>query len=197
MTKKPPLSPGENEERLRRQAERRGQKPVTLAALSKMCPPDSDVHSYFAVVHGETDRGLVIMGSALLENALTKAIRSGAPVAEDKIIRGWFDGPNAPFGSFGAKIQLGRVLAIYGPQMTRRLTLIKGIRNAFAHSAVPLDFDHPTIEAECKKLSLFKPTIELKRNIRLAFLSACIGLARNLESYAKEVGDQPRTPRYP
>ena len=196
MSKKP-SHPSDDAERLRRHREARGIKKLKLQDLSKQTPDTSDALSYFAVVHGESDRGAVIMGSALLEYALTRAIRWGAGNPPDDLIKNWFEGPTAPFGTFAAKIQLGRVLLIYGDEMASRLALIKDIRNAFSHSIIPLDLGNPAVEEACDRLPRFKPIVRVKRNRRLIFLSACIGMARNLESYVLEIGAEPRTPRYP
>jgi hypothetical protein len=77
------------------------------------------------------------MMAALVELALKDAIRVRIADPGDNISHQWFDGDNAAFGSFAAKIQLGRALGIYGPVMHGQLTVIKNVRNQFAHCAVP------------------------------------------------------------
>jgi hypothetical protein len=195
MSKKP-TQPSNEEQRQRRHREARGVKQKTLSDLAREVPADPEPMSYFRVVHGESDRGAIIMGSALLEHALTKALKSAAGRQDANLVKNWFEGATAPFGTFAAKIQLGRVMAIYGSEMAGRLHDIKEIRNAFSHSCVPLDFNDPVVAKACDGLQKFEPVVKVKRNRRLTFLTTCIGLARQLEGYAVEIKREPKTPRY-
>ena len=108
-------------------------KQPTLAALSRELPTEAELENYFDFTQQESDRGLAIMAGSLVENALRMAIMCRFADPGEAISKGWFEGPSAPFGSFAAKIKLGRALAIYADKMEQQLSLLKDIRNAFAH----------------------------------------------------------------
>lgn len=122
------------------------------ADLSRARPTEADLDNHALLLNCETDRGLAVMAAALVENALEVCIRARLADPGQDISNAWFQGLNAPFASFAAKIKLGRALAIYGPAMEKRLSTIKDVRNAFAHSAIPLGFTHAAITTACATL---------------------------------------------
>ena len=93
----------------------------------------------------ETDRGVALIGGALVEDALEQAIKqclrpgkTGLP----KNALGQLFRPGGPLGSFDAKINLAYVNRIVGRRTHRWLLCIKDIRNKFAHSVLIHDAKH-------------------------------------------------------
>lgn len=195
MTRRDPKSPAGDEQRLNRHHDARGKKKQKLSDLSRQAPHAKiDPIDYMKQIQGESDRGVVIMASAMVEHGLTYAIVAAAGFPGDKVAKQWFEGPTAPFPTFATKIQMGRALSIYGDVMASRLALVKDIRNAFSHCASSLDFSHPLIQESCAKLQSFQPVIARKPNWRLIFITECTGLNLKLADFASE--QSPRQPKY-
>ena len=167
--------------------QQRGQKILTLADLSRQKPTSEQLKNYKYLIMQESDRGSAIMAGALVEDSLTVAIRAFIVDPGETTAKTWFDAPSAPFGSFAAKIKLGRAIAIYGENLETRLTLIKDIRNAFAHSSVPLDFENPTMAAACVHLNA-NPEKFKDRHARILFWSYCLAVSDILIKLALDYG---------
>jgi hypothetical protein len=174
----------------------RGKKKMALSDLSSELPTDDDLANYTAYIAKESDRGAAVMAAALVEKALEEAIRSRLADPGDGIADSWFEGRNAPFRSFAAKIALGRALAIYGEEMEARLTRVKNVRNAFAHRMIPLDFTHPTLVEECRHVTHHPPSYE-DYSGKIVFGAACMVLAKLLGDYATEKGNELVQVKFP
>jgi hypothetical protein len=173
---------------------KRGKKVQTLAELSREYPTEDELINYNELAANETDRGAAIMAGALVENALTLAVQARLASPDPTSVASWFEGANAPFATFSAKIKLGRALAIYGEHMESRLNLIKDIRNAFAHASRPLDFSHQALGAPCQKLVPGKHKEKLPR---AQFAAACMVMATMLINNAMKHGGKETTLDFP
>ncbi|MCX8477705.1 MAG: hypothetical protein MT490_18095 [Sphingomonas sp.] len=174
----------------------RGKKLPSIHDLTCEKPEIGDVKEYLKTLMEVDDRSCAIMGGALVEECLEIAIRCRILDPGKTIADGWFRGPNAPFGTFSAKIQMGLALAIYGPQNHGRILAVKDIRNAFAHRFLPLDFDHPALMASLHKFAPFlKGSTET--NMKLIFATGCVVQARSLMEDAVENGGKVMTPSVP
>lgn len=101
-------------------------------------------------LHSATDRAAAIVGSSLVEHCLTEALRAHLHKA-DKITDELFRTTGA-FGAFATKINLGLLTGIYGDGAHKELSILKDIRNKFAHSLDAIDFKTQQIEAWTKNL---------------------------------------------
>jgi hypothetical protein len=157
----------------------RGKKLPKLSDLSRELPSEHDQETFLEMLSAEpSDRSAAIMAAGLVEQALYEAIKCRLADPGESGLRDWFDAPNAPFGTFAAKIKLGRGLAVYGPKMESKLGLIKDIRNVFAHRSTHIDFANPTIANEVKKF-LDKPAKQGVR-IRAIYSAVCLATAKLL-----------------
>jgi hypothetical protein len=111
-------------------------------ALIAETPTDDYLENLLHIVGSESDRGVAIMCSAMVEQALESALRKALPHMNDTELAEWFEGHNAPFRNFDAKIKLARGLKICDDSVEIKLNLIRKIRNTFAHRSLPLDFEH-------------------------------------------------------
>jgi hypothetical protein len=98
-------------------------------------------------VRAESDRGVAIMCSSMVEQALEVALRNRLSNMSAEDLDEWFCGHNAPFRSFSAKIRLGRGLEIYDDTVEVQLNDVRKIRNVFAHRSLPLAFEHEGLDS--------------------------------------------------
>ena len=59
-----------------------------------------------------------------------------------------------PLGTFKAKIDIAHALGLYDLKTRKGLDLVRKIRNEFAHSSEPIQFDHEKIAGWCRKLDV-------------------------------------------
>jgi hypothetical protein len=95
------------------------------------------------VRHESNDRGATLLVTANCDLALTQSIYRVLKVPED--FRQRLEAEGGPLNTFSQKIMMGRAIAIYGEVMQHNLDLLRHLRNAFAHSHVPITFETPKI----------------------------------------------------
>lgn len=94
---------------------------------------------YLKVLAAESERAAVVMGAARVEVALEhmlKAVMRPASGTNDEL----FD-PDQPIGTLSAKIRLAFRLGIIDDDFSRRLHVLRRMRNDFAHSTQPETLD--------------------------------------------------------
>lgn len=95
------------------------------------------------VRHESNDRGATLLVMANCDLALTQSIHRVLKVPED--FRQRLEADGGPLSTFLQRILMGRALAVYGEMMQHNLDLLRHLRNAFAHSHVPITFETPEI----------------------------------------------------
>jgi hypothetical protein len=98
------------------------------------------------------DRGAALLVGTNADLALTQAIYSALQVGDD--IKDLLERQGSPLETFSQRITMGRALRIYGETTEYNLTLLRHIRNAFAHAHVPITFETAEVSAA---VSLFRP----------------------------------------
>ena len=99
-----------------------------------------------------SDRTVAVIGSALVENYLTDAIKRRLrkhPNAVNQLLQ-----PDGAVGSFRSKVCLGFLIRIYEESIFDDLNRVAKMRNDFAHKAEPLTFDAPKIALQCRALTI-------------------------------------------
>lgn len=99
-----------------------------------------------------SDRAAAIVGGSVLEVALNEALI--AHMHKHKKITDRLFKPSQALGPFGTKIHLGLLIGLYGPIGHSDLSIMKDIRNEFAHKLAINDFESKTIVSMTKKLKL-------------------------------------------
>jgi DNA-binding MltR family transcriptional regulator len=152
----------------------------------------------------ESDRGCVLLGAAMLDEALELLIRAACrpDEAAAAAVRDLFEVPYAPLRSLSAKAHLAFSLGLVTAQDLSTITLIRKLRNEFAHGYDHLDFNSPGIEQRVRLLIADgKPKrrdeagdelvdlhgAKVKRGelvTRLAFIFAVVGVIARLEANA-------------
>jgi hypothetical protein len=100
---------------------------------------------------GTSDRSCVIVAAAIIDHLLTETLRSflvPSPNTQDSLI----DGPNAPLGTFGARIDMAHRLGFLGVQGARDIHLIRRMRNDQAHSVEGRTFADPALKDQVAHL---------------------------------------------
>jgi hypothetical protein len=123
-----------------------------------------------------SDRVTAVMLGALVEAALEKLLASRTHHRRDR--------------TFAEKIDIAHAAKIIGPITRSDLYFIKELRNAFAHSRQPFDFQTPQVVAVCNELKVphlqdssdsFKSRVGIdKSESWMLFVSACHNIAYRL-----------------
>jgi hypothetical protein len=141
-----------------------------LQALAQLSHKDP-TPEYFARFHAEISaennhRGAVILLASNTEICLRYAIRRHLAKTDYTETEQLLYRTGGPLRSFEAKIRVGYTMGIYGAQTKNNLDCIKGLRNAFAHAVIPIDFDTPEVNAVCEQMTM--PEILAPRAIEAA-----------------------------
>jgi Mannitol repressor len=107
----------------------------------------------------QTDRAVAIIGAAFVDLVLLEAITARLARRDAKLIKELFE-DRGPLQPFGARIDLGYALGIYGKGVYQDLKTIKGIRNAFAHAAEDIDFSTADVSRQANALNLSNRAIQ-------------------------------------
>lgn len=110
------------------------------------------IYSVLDAFKAESDRGAVLVACCYLEDKIGEALR-------DRLVAGTgldrlFEGGNAPFGTFSARIAGAHALGLVDDEGFRHLEMIRKIRNHFAHE-LNASFEDPKIADRC---NAFEPT---------------------------------------
>jgi hypothetical protein len=164
---------------------------TTLKALQHLTD-EQPTHSHFQDFIRETnfeknDRGAAILLATNVENALQTALLSRLKMQRTPALFG----ANSTLGPFSNKIQMAYAMDIFGDQTKHNLDIIRIVRNAFAHSKIPIRFDTPQVREACSYLvvpKLIPPAVlwGQKDNLegRQLFQEACNAIAHNLSIFA-------------
>ena len=120
---------------------------VTSYRTRKMSKPPQTAIDWAKAIHAEfqreSDRAAGIVAGAMLDDALLNLLR--ARLVPSLKSRSLVDAPNAPLGSFSARIDAAHQLGLISEYLARDLHLIRRIRNEFAHASHRIAFDAPPV----------------------------------------------------
>lgn len=130
-----------------------------LRAFAKV--PIGDAPGNLAdTIENETDRGCVILLSTAIEDVLkSRILENMVEINADETER--LFGPDAPLGSFSAKIKIGRALGIIDRDIARMCDVLRDMRNACAHSGRGISFDDKVLRDALAVLMAFTTDEEL------------------------------------
>jgi hypothetical protein len=100
----------------------------------------------------ESPRGVVLISSAMLEEALRELIIAFL-VPNTSSSDTLFNGPTSAFGSFSAKIDVAYRLGLISDKFCRDLHLIRRIRNDIAHNPESFSFESASAKERINALS--------------------------------------------
>lgn len=108
------------------------------------------------------DRSFCLLLISMLENTLDQALDHWIG-EQTKELRQSLYAQDGLLATFARKITFATVINIAGPVSRENLRLMRHIRNAFAHSKIPITFDTPevaTICADLVRINIFEPAEE-------------------------------------
>lgn len=109
---------------------------------------------YLELLDKESARGKVLISTGFIEEQLKEVIL--AFVLQDAAATELVEGANAPLGTFSSRITACFVLGLISEAERHDLTLIRRIRNDFAHD-IHTSFDTRSVVDRCKELLLKAP----------------------------------------
>lgn len=132
-----------------------------------------DLQGFINEFHTESDRATAVLGAALIDEKLLQLLQ--AFFVDDRAQVDLLLETEQPLGSLGARIQIAYCLGLITRNLFETLTIIKGVRNAFAHQLHGLSFAAPTIAKECGRLRLLmQPSDYVRDSSREIFLAATL-----------------------
>ncbi|MFT5592783.1 MAG: mannitol operon repressor [Oceanicoccus sp.] len=114
-----------------------------------------DLASFVKELQSETDRGLPLVGAALIDEKLSKTLESY--FIKSKATKKLLSDANAPLGALSARIELTYALGLIDQFEYQEIGLIRKIRNEFAHVRHGLSFEDERIKGLCTSLKSSLP----------------------------------------
>jgi len=122
-----------------------------LGNLTREPAGPDDFNEFFEQTGSDSNpRGAAILLAANTEVGLDSALRSIMSLGRADMLFG----AEKPLGSFRNKIHIAYAFGLFGDETFNTLETIRHIRNAFAHSHIPITFDMPAIMDACAVLAL-------------------------------------------
>jgi len=109
-----------------------------------------DLASFIEELQAETDRGLPLVGAALVDEKLHKTLQSF--FIEGKSAKKLLTSPNAPLGTFSSRVEACYSMGLIDQFEYQEIGLIRKIRNEFAHARHGLSFQNKKIMGLCTSL---------------------------------------------
>jgi hypothetical protein len=178
---------------------------INVKALISADPAPEHFTEFFEQVRGENnDRGAAILTATNTDNSLRYALSRRLGVTKNN--REELFGLSGPMGTFDLKIRMAKALRMFGTETETNLTLIRIIRNAFAHSTIPITFKTSAIIELCKFLVV--PFVVPPKSItvvdgevvdpeepieaRQRFTTVCENTTHNLIIFGQSCSPRPR-----
>jgi hypothetical protein len=148
---------------------------------------------YLDLLQKESPRGKVLISTGFIEQQLKEVLLSftlRVPQAEELL-----EGGNAPLGTFSARISACYALGLIKDAEHHDLTIIRRIRNDFAHD-IHTTFETPSVIDRCRELNMKAPDYtseemgEVKVGPQGQFESAAVALIMNLINRPHYVGQK-------
>jgi hypothetical protein len=128
-------------------------KKASLHDLSREIPPIDEVSALVTSLVDMEARAAALIMASILDNFLESAISACFVKLSSTKFNTLFRDRQAPFSSFSNKISVAHALGVYDDSTRAQLDSIRSIRNAFAHTMQPIDFDHPVVATACNNLN--------------------------------------------
>lgn len=131
----------------------RGQKKPSLSNLSRQSVKAEQREQYVKELMGESDRASALVAAAELDTVLTVLLMGKFAKLSELEKDEMFYGKRAPLSDFASRIFVAYGLGVISQGERDDLNRIRRVRNAFAHSFIPLTFGHELVVKECEALA--------------------------------------------
>jgi len=129
----------------------------------------------------ESDRAMAILAGSYLDHLLRRLITLALNLQEipEAATKFLFEGPNAGLATFSSRIEMARRLGLFDKGEIRDLTLIRKVRNEFAHEFIGISFETGSVANRCWELEAAKVD-EVPPTARECFKKAAVRLMVNV-----------------
>jgi mannitol operon repressor len=118
--------------------------------VSLLLSTAEDLAKFVEELKKESDRGLPLVAAAFVDDLLKETLRAfcceGAP--SSKLL----DGANAPLGSFSSRTNACLALGLIDQFEYNEITLLRKVRNEFAHTKHGMSFKSSRVQGLCASL---------------------------------------------
>jgi hypothetical protein len=134
-----------------------GSKGRPKPSLHDLSRSPLEIETYFKELTGESDRACALIAAAALSEALRELLAETFFGLEnyDKL----FFAPHALLSDFASRTELSFALGLISPREQSILTIIRHVRNAFAHSVGQFTFANELIMKELAKTKLQEQSV--------------------------------------
>jgi hypothetical protein len=161
-----------------------------------MRPADlKDLNSFVRELELETDRGLPLVGAALIDERLQETLRSF--FCECRASSKLLDEGAAPLGTFSSRVQACYALGLIDDFEFAEIELIRKVRNEFAHAKHGVSFQNAKVTGLCSTLHSDLPegAGHPTSDPRFRFTNAVVCLALRLYYRPDWVATERRQPK--
>jgi len=142
-------------------------------------PEIEEVGQFLNEFNKESDRGAVLISASLLDERLMKILEAFFIEIEES--RDLLSAPNAPLGTFAARLSAAYSLGLIQENEYQEITIIRKIRNEFGHKWSGVNFESQRITSLFNNLPWLGPLeLEKTSNSRNRFDFAVVGLLMDL-----------------
>jgi DNA-binding MltR family transcriptional regulator len=124
-----------------------------LKQISKHLPDRPEIDRILDGFRGGSDMSVAITASAIVEARLEQLLTSRLKTTDQALINSLYQ-DRGPLSGFYAKTAMAEAMGVINPALARELHHLRDIRNAFAHSKVPLTFAHDAVAPAVWKFGL-------------------------------------------
>jgi mannitol operon repressor len=110
-----------------------------------------DLADFVSELQRESDRGLALVGAALIDEKLRETLR--ALFVEGDAAAKLLDVGNAPIGSLSTRTDACHALGLIDDYENAEIGLIRKVRNEFAHATHGLSFENARVRGLCSTLT--------------------------------------------
>ena len=177
-------------------------EPAYVKALNDFAKGDASIDDLDAMekeFYGENDRSCGILMVSLVENGLETTLRRTLVRGKPHSDLFGFEGG---LGTFSSKIAMAYAIGLFGTKTNHDLSLIRLLRNKFAHCRRPLKFSTPVVKNVCASLQL--PEVELgsytiqdRKDSRQRFIGICLKINFHLLHFAHLARPYPQRSQLP
>jgi DNA-binding MltR family transcriptional regulator len=118
--------------------------------MQERAPEVDHLGKALSSLNAESDRGMVLVGAAIIEERLADILISflADNDSKEKVI----GRPDAPLGTYSAKLNMAHALGLIDDSERNEMDLIRRIRNEFAHKWDSVGFETDKIRDLAKQL---------------------------------------------